>query len=321
MSLVAIGVVALVIAVWSPWGTTVAGQAPASAVRSTAPKGWTPPKTSWGHPDLQGVWDQTTGTPLERPTGLASKETLSEEEAVAREQTRFAGFDATPRKGATGDYGSQWRDSSRNGLTRTSLVVDPPDGRIPPLTPAAQKMQAMRRERTRLHPADSWTDRNLWERCITRGVPRIPNNYNSNWHILQTPGYVVILNEMIHETRVIPLDARPHGTIRQWGGDSRGRWDGNTLVIDTINFDDKQEFNGFKQSSLHLVERVTRIDANTLDYQFTVEDPAIYTRPWTVALPLTRTDNLMFEYACHEGNHGMVGILAGHRAQEKTESR
>jgi hypothetical protein len=188
---------------------------------------------------------------------------------------------------------------------------------MPPLTPEAEKKRAQRREHARLHPADSWTDRNLWERCITRGMPRIPNNYNSNWHILQTPTQVVILNEMIHETRIIPLDGRPHGTIPQWGGDSRGRWDGTTLVIETTSFSDKQEFQGFQQGKMRLVERFTHVDADTLDYRFTLEDQTIYTRPWTVALPLSKTDNLMFEYACHEGNHGMFGILAGHRAEEK----
>ena len=178
------------------------------------------PRTPWGHPDLQGIWDQTTGTPLERSTDLADREFLTEEEAVARETRRFRAFDAAPRPGSPGNYGSQWRDGSRNALTRTSLIVDPPDGRIPPLTPAAQRRTEARGAYRRDHPADSWQDRNLWERCISRGVPRVPNNYNSNMLILQTPVAVVILNEMINETRVIHLDERPHVTsrIRLWNG-------------------------------------------------------------------------------------------------------
>ena len=276
------------------------------------------PRTPWGHPDLQGVWDQTTGTPLERPTDLADTEFLTEEEGVEREVRRFQGFDDVPRPGNPGNYGSQWRDGSRNALTRTSLIVDPPDGRIPPLTPAAQRRLEARRAYRRDHPADSWLDRNLWERCISRGVPRVPNNYNSYMLMLQTPIAVVILNEMINETRVIYVDERPHvpSKVRLWNGDSRGHWEGDTLVVETTNFDDRQVFQGFPVGNLHLVERFSRVRPDQIDYRMTLTDPGTYSRPWTVVLPMTKTDGPVFEYACHEGNRGMEGILSGHHAEE-----
>ena len=278
-------------------------------------------RTPWGHPDLQGIWDQTTGTPLERSSQLADREFLTEEEAVARETRRFQGFDEAPRQGSPGNYGSQWRDGSRNALTRTSLIVDPFDGRIPALTRAAERIGEERTAYRSQHPADSWSDRNLWERCITRGLPRVPNNYNSNMLILQTPGAVVILNEMINETRVISLDGRPHvaSSVRQWNGDSRGRWEGDTLVVETTNFDAKQVFRGFSVETLQLVERFTRAGPDQIDYQMTLADPEIYSSPWTVALPMTRSEGPVFEYACHEGNLGMEGILAGHRAEEASQ--
>ena len=279
------------------------------------------PVTPWGHPDLQGIWDQTTGTPLERPGDLADREFLTEEEAIVREARRFQAFDAAPGQGSPGNYGSQWRDGSRNALTRTSLIVDPPDGRIPSLTPAAQRLEEARSAHRRDHPADSWRDRNLWERCISRGVPRVPNNYNSNVLILQTPAAVVLLNEMINETRVIQLDGRQHVSpnVRLWNGDPRGRWEGSTLVVETTNFDDKQLFQGFPVGNLRLVERFTRVGPDQIDYRMTLTDPGTYARPWTVALPMTRTVGPVFEYACHEGNLGMEGILAGHRAEEAAQ--
>ncbi len=276
------------------------------------------PRTPWGHPDLQGIWDQTTGTPLERAPELGAREFLTEEEATARETERFQAFDESPRPGSAGNYGSQWRDGSRNALTRTSLIVDPPDGRIPTLTAAAQAQLEARQRSRRDHPADSWVDRGLWERCLTRGVPRLPNNYNSNILILQTPDAVVLLNEMINETRVVHLDGRPHieSTIRLWNGDSRGYWEGDTLVIESSNFDDKQIFRGFPVGALRLVERLTRMGPDQIDYRMTLTDSRVYSRPWTVVLPMTQSEGPIFEYACHEGNLGMEGILAGHRADE-----
>jgi hypothetical protein len=303
--------------VWLP-PMSVAGQS-----RSAA---WTPPRTAWGHPDLQGVWDSTTGTPLERPADLAGKEFLTEEEAIERERTRFAQFDRADRgpRNPTGDYGSEWREGSKNGLNRTSLIVDPKDGRLPPLTPEGRRAADARAQRRKSRgPADSWEDRSLWERCLTRGTPRIPNNYNSNWHILQTPDTVVIHQEMIHENRIIPIDGRPHvgNGIRLWNGDPRGRWEGNTLVVETTNFNEKQEFQRFPLDRATLVERFTRTAPDKLDYTFTIEDPSTFTRPFTVLLPMTKNDAGYFEYACHEGNYGMEGILAGHRAEERAAKK
>ena len=281
--------------------------------------GWSPARTPWGHPDLQGIWDQTTGTPLERAADADDREFLTEEEAAERERRRFAAFDAAPRQGSPGNYGSQWRDGSRNALTRTSLIIDPPDGRIPPRTPAAERRSVENQARRRDHPADSWEDRNLWERCITRGTPRVPNNYNSNILILQTPDAVVLLNEMINETRVVSLDGRPHlgPGIRLWNGDSRGHWEGDTLVVQTTNFSAGQQFRGLPVDGLRLVERFTRTGPDRMDYEMTLDDPTMYTRTWTVVLPMTETGGPIFEYACHEGNYGMEGILAGHRAEER----
>ena len=273
------------------------------------------PRTPWGHPDLQGIWDKTTGTPLERSPDLGTQEFLTEEEAVEREALRFQGFDNEPRQGSPGNYGSQWRDGSRNALDRTSLIVDPPDGRIPALTSDAEQHREQTQVRRHDHPADSWVDRGLWERCLTRGTPRVPNNYNSNMLILQTPDTVVMLNEMIN---VVHLDGRPHvvSNVRLWNGDARGRWEGETLVVESTNFDDKQQFRGFPVGNLHLVERFTPIGPDQIDYRMTLTDASTYSRPWTVVLPLTKSQGPVFEYACHEGNLGMEGILAGHRAEE-----
>ena len=275
-------------------------------------------RTPWGDPDLQGIWDQTTGTPLERAADVADREFLNEEEAARRETQRFQAFDSAPRAGSPGNYGSQWRDGSRNAIDRTSLIVDPPDGRMPALTPAARTTRETRAANRRDHPADSWLDRGLWERCLTRGVPRVPNNYNSNMLILQTPTTVVILNEMINETRVIYLDGRPHTSmnIRLWNGDSRGSWNGDTLIVESTNFDDDQIFQGFGVGNLRLIERFRRVGPGQIDYQMTLIDPETYTRRWTVVLPMTKTKGPIFEYACHEGNLGMKGILAGHRIEE-----
>jgi len=204
---------------------------------------------------------------------------------------------------------------------QTSLIVDPADGRIPPFTPEAQTRIAARRAAARSHgPADSYEDRSLFERCLTRGVPEgmLPGPYNNNMKLVQTPGYVLIFTEMIHDARIIPMDGRAHDSpaIRKWMGDSRGRWEGNTLVVDTTNFTDKTFFRG-SGANLHIVERFTRVDADTLEYRFTVDDPTTWTAPWTVAYPMVKTEGPIYEYACHEGNYGLVGILAGARSEER----
>jgi hypothetical protein len=284
--------------------------------------GWTPPRTAWGDPDIQGQWNNQTSTPLQRPTSgpLAGKETISEEEAETFEQAERRSFDEAPRAGDPGTYNAFWRDEGK-ALTRTSLITDPPDGRIPPFTPEAQaRLAAERAERAKRGPADSYTDLSLWTRCVSRGWNGIGSWYSSNYQIFQAPGYVVVLQELIHEPRIIPLDSRPHlpqGTT-QWLGDSRGRWEGDTLVVETTNFDPRTNFQG-SRDSLRLVERYRLRDANNLDYEFTIDDPKTFTRQWTAARPMRRqTDGIsVFEYACHEGNYAMTGILRGARTEER----
>jgi len=285
-------------------------------------------QTSWGDPDLQGTWNNISGTPLERPTELSGKEFFTREEAVqAAEETLYRQNrdrrDGEIERDVGRAYNEFWSDRATKYLTqlntRTSLIVEPPDGQLPALTPVGQERVDARRGARELN--HTWADRNLWERCLTRGVPRLPGSYNNNFMIVQAPGYVVILVEMIHETRIIPLDERPvfSSGIRQWMGDSRGRWEGETLVVETTNFRDQQEFRG-TSADLRLIERFSRIDANTIDYQFTIDDATTYTSPWTVALPMKSVDEDVFEYACHEGNVGMGGILAGARTLETEQA-
>ena len=303
--------------------TSVAAGALIAACSSKAGDGtWTPGRTAWGDPDIQGQWNSQTSTPLERPLSgkLAGKETISEEEAEEFEATNRASFDAAPRQGDPGTYNAFWRDEGK-ALTRTSLVIDPPDGRIPPYTPDAQaRIAAAREARRGRGPADSYTDLSLWTRCVSRGWNGIGSWYSSNYQIFQSPGYVVVFQELIHEPRIIPLDGRQHlpKGVGQWLGDSRGHWEGHTLVVETANFDPRTEFRGSRET-LHLTERYTPVDANTLDYQFTVNDPATFTKPWTVARPMRRqTDGIsIFEYACHESNYAMRNILNGARLEEK----
>lgn len=299
----------------------------------SAGKAWTAPRTPDGQPDLEGIWSNATITPLERPPALAGKQFFTEKEAAEYQKKLMQQNNADIREGRDTDsdialaYNESWYD--RGGLVpsrRTSLIIDPTDGKIPPLTPEAQKREAARAAAlSKRGPADSWTDRNLAERCITRGAPKMPGGYNNNFLIVQNRGYVAILQEMIHEVRIIPLDGRPHVNrdTRQWLGDSRGHWEGDTLVVDTTNFRDDIRSTlfyccGASGENLHLVERFTRVSANMIDYQYTVDDPTTYARSWTVSIPMTRTPGPIYEYACHEGNYGMVGILAGARAEEKT---
>ena len=290
-------------------------------------------RTPWGDPDLQGVWANDVVTPLERPAGLGERQEFTDEElaeaAAANERRR------TDNGGAReGDpillqgYNQFWmplRDVSR----QTSLIVQPQDGRVPPLTPQGARRESLTLESSqgvsardiehRRH-SNGPEGRSLWERCMTRGLPRLPDFYNNNTLVLQTPDHVVIHMEMIHETRVIPLDRRPHvdDGIRQWHGDPRGRWEGDTLVVETTNFSDKTNFKG-SQEGLQLVERFTRADAGTLMYEVTVTDPDTWTRPWTARVPIRQSDGPLFEYACHEGNYAMFNTLAGARAAEEED--
>jgi hypothetical protein len=305
------------------------GQAPsAKPPAPAAKKAWTHPRTPWGEPDLQGKWSYATITPLERPNGEGTKEVLSQEEVAAVNEG--ARTDADRRDGgADADlaraYNAYWYDRGKS-IGRTSLIIDPPDGRLPPLTAEGKRRQAEIAEQERTHPYDSWEDRPLQERCIIyHGVPPLPTGYNNTYEIFQTPGYVAILDENIHDVRGIPLDGRPHlgRGIRQWNGDSRGHWEDNTLVVETTNYSPRTalKFPSWPET-LRAVERFTRVAANRIDYRFTITDPTTYTRPWTASLPLEGLpDYHIFEYACHEGNYSIRNVLSGARAQEASASR
>jgi hypothetical protein len=297
------------------------------------------PRTSWGDPDLSGIWPGTAmvGVPMQREEKLGLRNWLTEEEFKAREaqfarqeeqdNADFSLDNAASTPG--GDVGGpvspppHWLERG-DPQYQASLIIDPPNGRMPPLTDAGQARQAaVRAARQGRGPADSYTDRSLYDRCITRGMvgSLTPAIYNAGNQIVQSPGYVVITNEMIHEARVIPLDGRPPlaSAIKQWVGDSRGHFDGDTLVVETTNFTDRTNVGQARHSDkLEITERYTRIDEETLVLRLTVEDPETWTAPWTLELPLQRDDTYgMFEYACHEGNLAMFNILSGHRADER----
>jgi hypothetical protein len=303
------------------------------------------PRTADGRPDLRGVWAYATITPLERSDEFAGKEFLTPEEAVAFERLTAETQDRDRRdgdgeggRGADGRtdldraYNKFWWDFGTNvvGTRRTSLIVDPPDGRIPALTPDGLKRAEDRRGLwtrdsrgggSAGRTFDSAAERPLQERCLgwsTSGPPMLPGAYNNNVQLFQTRDHVAILNEMIHDHRIVPLDGRPQvgPRMRQWMGTSVGRWDGDTLVVDTVNLP-----GAFRASSekMHLIERFTRVNADMLLYEFTVDDPETWTRPWTVQIPMSKSDEPIFEYACHEGNYSMVNVLSGARAQEKEQ--
>ncbi len=322
-----VGVMAAAAVVCAP--SAVAGQA------STPGAGGKPssiPRTQDGKPDLQGTWDFRTITPMERPKDLADKPTLTAAEAAEWERKNQRNQDnreATPGNLVNGQqsnadveraYNDFWWDFGKKAVStrRTSLVIDPPDGRIPALTADGQKRAAARRE-ARERPAVGPEDRGVGERCIlglNAGPPMTPSAYNNNVQLIQTPQHVVIFNEMVHNARVVPVSARPHGTVPQWNGDSRGRWEGDTFVVESKTFYAETSFQN-SGDTLHLTERFTLADANTLIYEYTVNDPKIWTKPWTVQVPMHRTHELMYEYACHEHNYGMENLLKGARFLEK----
>ncbi|HLK48003.1 MAG TPA: hypothetical protein VKT49_07705 [Bryobacteraceae bacterium] len=323
-SLKALTVAAIALASAAPaWCQTTA-----SAKVKTASKTWAVPRTPDGQPDLQGTWSNTTLTPLERPAELAGKAYLTEQEAAEWEKRTFANLTGDRRDGGADadvarSYNEFWRDRGTKviGSRRTSLIVDPPDGRVPALTPEAQKRVAQAAAAARAHSTDGPEYQNLWVRCLTRGLPMLPGPYNNDFQIVQTPGAVVILHEMIHDVRVIPLDGRPHlpSDVRQWLGDGRGHWEGDTLVVDTTNFSEKDNFRG-SGANLHLIERFTRVGPDEISYRFTVDDSTTFTRPWEAEVPMTRADGQIFEYACHEGNYALADILRGARAQEAAQN-
>jgi hypothetical protein len=317
-----------------PLATVTAAGEPQQAAQKAAPRpkpSWDP-RTSWGAPDLQGVWSFATVTPLQRPEGV-TKEFLTaqeifqiEKKAVAEATDEARGADAA--RDVAGAYNDFWWDrGTRVAGRRTALIVDPADGRMPPLTPAAKKYadspEALKVQETRrgMFPAASWEDTDLWDRCLTRGLPIVPGPYNNNIQIVQTESHLVVHHEMIHDARVIPISKAAHlpAAIPQWMGSSRASWDGDTLVVVTKNFSAKQELPFEPRMSaehMTLTERFSRLDDGSLMYEFTVDDPKIYTRPWTARLQLVKTDGALFEYACHEANYSMEGILKGSRVIE-----
>ena len=305
--------------------TLLAPPSASGQARDGATDTWMPSRTADGHPDLQGVWDFRSLTPLQRPSELADKEVFTDEEAaefqsetVARLDKDNAGPDG--RVPLSGGYNEFWYDYGKQ-LTagrRTSLIVDPPDGRIPSLNANARERADGRRAGLG-RPAWGPEDRGSYERCITgfnAGPPMNPSAYNNNMQLFQTADYVVILNEMVHDARIIPLDGRSHlpMDMRQWHGDSRGHWDGDTLVVDTINYTNKTNFRGSGRD-LHLVERFTRVGADTLLYEYTIADPASFGSAWSAAIPMMKNDAPVYEYACHEGNYGMHNLLFSARTE------
>ena len=299
------------------------------------------PRLPWGQPDLQGIWDFRTITPLQRPEELGDQEFLTEEEAASAEQEavdraiRLFEADArtTEAGGNVGGYNNFWMDQGTKPIEtrRTSLIIDPPNGRLPALTAEGQRLADARQAYLADHPADTYLDRNTSDRCIVgfnAGPPITPLAYNQNMQLFQTEDYVVVYTEMVHTPRVIPLDGRPmlDQTIRLWVGDSRGHWEGDTLVVETANFNKQRAWiplggagaPGTKSTAnMTLVERFQRLDDDTLQYTFTATDLNTWAEPWTVELPMRRTDAPLFEYACHEGNYSMPGILGGTRADEE----
>ena len=307
---------------------------------SSAPGSYTAPRNAFGQPDFEGVWTNNSLTPLQRPEAWADKATLTDEElkqvqAATRqlEEKGDALFgdelisdvlagkkESESHDTETGNYNSFWLPN-RHIDNRTSLIIDPPNGRIPALTPEARARQAARAEYVRLHPSDGPESRGLTERCITFGVPSFIAAYSSVYQVVQSPGSVVFMMETIHDARVISLDGSPHvsAAIQQWKGDSRGHWEGDTLVVDSKGFSSKA--NAFGSSSgLHLVERFTRVAEDTLQYDATLSDPTAWARPWTARILFKRINEPLLEYACHEGNTGMFGILAGARKLEAEQA-
>jgi hypothetical protein len=339
---------ALLLAIVLISGLDASGQTGSSApVAKTAPTAetWTPPKTPWGDPDLQGIYtsDDFMDTPLERPTAFGERLYFTEEElaeaAAKLAKQAEAALQGTLQRNqrlgySVGDARVGWGERPRRPVRQTSLIVDPPNGKMPPLTPEGRKRQSQIRQSaiSPQTPAASWKDFDFYIRCISRGLAGsiLPSSYDNGTQIVQAPGFVTILHEKIHEARIVPLDQRPHlgRSIRSYLGDSRGHWEGNTLVVETTNFLDDTTSIGRNGSNaistsdaLRLVERFTRVDPDTMRYELTVDDPKIFTGPWKIAFLITQEPGYeLFEYTCHEANYSMTNMLSGARAQEKAEA-
>ena len=316
----------------------------AAAVFAQAPKAV--PRAGDGHPDLSGIWTNITITPLERPQDLANKEFFDPSEVAEYEKRTVASRNRDQRpkdveRDAANAYNDFWWDSGTHILKnrRTSIIVDPPDGRVPALTQQRQQQLAAKAARVKercaqpgCQPengglpgmADGPEDRPLMERCISFGtvVPMMPTAYNNNYQIVQSPGWVVINAEMSHESRKIPTDNRAHmpSAVKQWFGDPKAHWEGDTLVVETTNFRPDFSYRG-SDENLKVTERFTRVDAKTLLYQFKIEDPTAFTKPWGGEIPLVQAEGPLYEYACHEGNAGLAGILSAARTDERKASK
>jgi hypothetical protein len=286
---------------------------------------WTPPRTADGQPDIQGTWNSIDSffTPLQRPAKLGDKAAVSDEELrTVLEDEASRKLDASDA--GTGAYGHEWYEYKRNTIPRVpSLVVEPPDGRIPALTPWARERSAYLRARQ----MEAHENMDPGDRCISRGIlgMMLPTFYNNGKQIIQAPGSVTIVSEMIHDARIIPVDGRPHApaTVRRWTGDPRGRWEGHTLVVESTNFSRREVLRNvvIQSERLRMIERFTPVDANTLMYRVTIDDPEVYTAPWTIEFPFVRDNGYqMFEYACHEGNHAVENMLRGARAEERARA-
>ena len=342
--------IGLALLIWSVSGVTASMQRAGANRPTTAANAasWKVPRTPDGQPDLQGVWSFATLTPLERPAEFATKEVLTEQEAAAFEAALKSQndhdqpggawhYDAQGRRvkndGDTQNYNEFWYDAGDKVVKtrRSSLVIDPSNGRIPYTAEGVEKRDARGKTRAPLTDSatgdgdfDSVQNLSIGVRCLNgfnAGPPLRPGSYNNNVQLFQSRDYAVIFTEMIHQARIVPLDGRPHIplSIRQWTGDSRGHWEGNTLVVETVNFNGRVSFNGSTEN-LRLIERFTRTDAETLFYEYTIEDPAIFSKPWTAQIPMTKQGEAIYEYACHEGNHSLPAILAGAREKERAEA-
>ena len=340
-----VGLTALLVSIGQATAQGQVARAESAATKS-AKQTWTAPRTADGRPDLHGVWANNIATPLERPKELEGRALLTDPEVAALKKKAhelFGGGDSDAAfgdtvyrtvwanvkgttsgfksvDGETGDYSSVWT-VEREWENRTSLITDPADGRIPAMTPEGQKRRAANGfEYTRR--ADGPEGRALQERCITYGSPQLTAGYQSYSQIVQTSNAIAFETEMIHDVRIIPLDGRPHlpSTVRLWMGDSRGHWDGDTLVVDTTNYK-PASFMGASSEKLHVIERFTRTGPETLQYEITIQDPDTWTKPWSLMIPLRHTSDQIYEYACQEGNIGLEGILAGARAEERAATR
>jgi len=318
------GAVAIAAVVSSSSMSVFAQNGTSAAAKSAPAKKFAIPRTPWGDPDLSGVWDYKTITPLERPANMAGRSQLTDQEVAQLEGAAARNLDAPPDENTpVGLVHAPYMTDRGRKVTddrRTSLIIEPADGRVPALTPEAQARAAMRRGGGRDGGADGPESRSNPERCITYGFPNatLPTLYNNNIRILQGPGYVAVTHEMIHETRVIPLDGRPalNSKIEQWFGDSRGHWEGDTLVVESQNFSDKTNYRG-SGKTLHTIERFKRVAKDRIEFTITIDDPHTFVRPWTIDLPMRTSEGDMYEYACHEANVGLYDILEVARDEEK----